>query len=50
MNFLIKENCLTYETYYMLRESVGWNNWSREQAEKALKILFILLQWKLNLI
>lgn len=40
MNFLIKENCLTYETYYMLRESVGWNNWSREQAEKALKNSF----------
>ena len=37
MEYIIKENHLNYETYYTLRESVGWNNWSKEQAEKALE-------------
>ena len=37
MKYIIKENQLNYETYYTLRESVGWNNWSKEQAEKALE-------------
>lgn len=37
MKYTIKENQLNYETYYTLRESVGWNNWSKEQAEKALE-------------
>ena len=37
MEYIIKENQLNYETYYTLRESVGWNNWSKEQAEKALE-------------
>lgn len=37
MKYTIKENQLDYETYYTLRESVGWNNWSKEQAEKALE-------------
>lgn len=31
-----KENALTYEIYYKLRESVGWNNFSPSQTEKAL--------------
>lgn len=37
MKYTIKENQLNYETYYTLRESVGWNNWSKEQVEKALE-------------
>ena len=37
MRYIVKENQLDYETYYTLRESVGWNNWSKEQAENALK-------------
>ena len=37
MEYIIKENQLNYETYYTLRESVEWNNWSKEQAEKALE-------------
>lgn len=31
-----KENTLTYENYYKLRESVGWVNFSMEQAQTAL--------------
>lgn len=37
MNYTFKENQLDYETYYILRKSVKWNNWSKEQAEIALK-------------
>lgn len=37
MKYTIKENQLNYETYYTLRESVGWNNWNKEQAKNALK-------------
>ena len=37
MKYTIKENQLDYETYYNLRESVGWNNWSKVQAQKAIK-------------
>ena len=32
-----KENILSYKDYYRLRESVGWDNFSKEQAENALK-------------
>ena len=32
-----KENILSYKDYYRLRESVGWTNFSKEQAENALK-------------
>lgn len=35
MNY--KENALSYEDYYRLRESVDWLNFSRIQTEKALK-------------
>lgn len=31
------ENSLSYEDYCRLRESVGWMNFSREQAEQALR-------------
>lgn len=31
-----KENVLCYEDYYRLRESVGWCNFSKEQAQTAL--------------
>lgn len=31
-----KENVLTYEDYFNLRESVGWMNFSKEQMQKAL--------------
>ena len=34
---LLKENTLTYEIYTSLRQSVGWNNWSREQTVNALE-------------
>ena len=37
MEFTIKENTLDVESYFALRTSVGWNNFSREQAERALK-------------
>lgn len=37
MKYTIKEKQLNYETYYTLRESVGWNNWNKEQAKNALK-------------
>lgn len=37
MEFTIKENCLGYDAYFDLRESVGWNNFSKEQTIKALK-------------
>lgn len=37
MEFTIKENCLGYDDYFDLRESVGWNNFSKEQTIKALK-------------
>lgn len=35
MNY--KENALSYEDYYRLRESVDWLNFSRIQTEKALR-------------
>lgn len=31
-----KENILSYENYYRLRESVGWANYSKTQAQAAL--------------
>ncbi len=31
-----KENVLTYEDYFSLRDSVGWMNFSKEQTQKAL--------------
>jgi ribosomal protein S18 acetylase RimI-like enzyme len=37
MKYKMTENSLDYETYFALRESVGWYNFSREQAEKALR-------------
>lgn len=33
---IFSENDLTYENYFRLRESVGWKNFSRVQAENAL--------------
>ena len=35
-NLKVCENCLKYETYYELREAVGWKNFCREQAESAV--------------
>ena len=32
-----KANSLTYDTYYNLREGVGWNNFTELQAKEALK-------------
>ena len=37
MQYTLTENSLTYDDYYELRASVGWNNFSREQAVNALK-------------
>ncbi len=37
MNVKYLENELDYETYYHLRESVGWNNYSEKQAKQAMK-------------
>ena len=31
-----RENALSYEDYYTLRKSVGWNTFSKEQAKNAL--------------
>lgn len=31
------ENNLSYETYYNLRESVGWTNFSKQQAQEAMR-------------
>lgn len=36
MGYKIIENQLDYNTYILLRASVGWNNYSKEQVEKAL--------------
>ena len=33
---IYKENFLKYDTYFKLRESVGWSNFSKEQTVKAL--------------
>lgn len=32
-----RENTLSYEDYCRLRESAGWKNFSKIQAENALK-------------
>lgn len=32
-----KDNSLTYDIYYNLREGVGWNNFTEPQAREALK-------------
>lgn len=32
-----KENVLTYDEYFYLRNCVGWNNFSEHQAKEALK-------------
>ena len=31
------ENNLSYENYYSFRESVGWKNFSKQQAQDALQ-------------
>ncbi|RRD94529.1 N-acetyltransferase [Clostridiales bacterium COT073_COT-073] len=36
MNWQIEENNLDYKTYFALRESVGWSNFSPKQAEIAI--------------
>lgn len=36
MEYIMKENCLDYGTYLSLRESVGWSNFCKEQAESAI--------------
>lgn len=36
MSIKIYENKLTYSDYISLRSSVGWNNFSEEQAAKAI--------------
>ncbi len=33
---IYRENTLSYDDYYRLRESAAWLNFSREQTEKAL--------------
>ena len=43
MKYTIKENQLDYETYYNLRESVGWNNWARYRHRKHSKNLITQL-------
>ena len=49
MNFAFKENQLDYETYYILRKSVKWNNWSREQAEiHIIQLLFLITKFPLE--
>ena len=40
MGYKMIENQLDYNTYVSLRESVGWNNFSKEQTEKALSNSF----------
>lgn len=37
MQLKLKENILTYDIYFELRKSVDWNNWSKEQADSAIK-------------
>ncbi len=39
----LKENVLTYELYCLLRESVGWNNFSEAQTRGAIKNSFYSL-------
>lgn len=31
-----RENCLTYQEYISLRNSVGWNNFAEEQVSKSI--------------
>lgn len=40
MNYMIIENRLDYDTYISLREKAGWQNFSKEQTEKALSNSF----------
>ena len=40
MEYALIDNSLDYDTYFSLRKSVGWNNFSREQAERALSNSF----------
>lgn len=37
------ENNLSYETYYELRENVGWSNFCKEQAMVALSNIYIMM-------
>lgn len=37
------ENNLSYETYYELRENVGWSNFCKEQAMVALSNIDIMM-------
>lgn len=46
MNLRIYENSLQYEDYVEMRESVGWHNFSREQAENALRANYYSLLLK----
>lgn len=43
MELRLKEDCLDYDNYFTLRESVGWNNFSKEQAEYAISHSFYSL-------
>lgn len=36
----IIENQLSYQTYFALREAVGWKNFCREQAESAISTCY----------
>lgn len=40
MGYKMIENQLDYNSYVSLRESVGWNNFSKEQTEKVLSNSF----------
>ncbi len=42
-----KENELTYEIYFKLRESVGWLNYSEEQARKAIESTYYMIQFQI---
>lgn len=44
MQYVVKENCLDYDTYCALRESVGWSNFGKEQAVKAIDNSFYTVQ------
>ena len=42
MNYTFKENQLDYETYYILRKSIKWNNWSRNCFWNILRKICVL--------
>ena len=51
MNYTFKENQLDYETYYILRKSVKWNNGNRQKLLweiHIIQLLFLITKFPLE--